>query len=166
MGRAKRLRQQVHTDGTNGMSAKTLRLTWIAAAMLAASPAMGLQPLEALIAAAREQNPDAQRARANLAEQNAQADVSPGRHFPGYRSRQATCAGAGIGRYADLAVASDSDLFDPIWAHAVPITDFAQQEPDEDQPPSRRMASFHFTVTNQGEVQTGVALRTRERNAD
>ena len=83
MGRAKRLRQQVHTDGTNGMSAKTLRLTWIAAAILAASPAMGLQPLEAFIAAAREQNPDAQRARANLAEQNAQADVSLGRQLPG-----------------------------------------------------------------------------------
>src|SRR5258707_7042011 len=83
MDRAKRLRQQVHTDGTNGMSAKTLRLTWIAAAMLAASPAMGLQPLEAFIAAAREQNPDAQRARANLAEQNAQADVSLGRQLPG-----------------------------------------------------------------------------------
>jgi hypothetical protein len=65
------------------MSAKTLRLTWIAAAMLAASPAMGLQPLEAFIAAAREQNPDAQRARANLAEQNAQADVSLGRQLPG-----------------------------------------------------------------------------------
>src|SRR5258708_9920662 len=63
--------------------AATLKLPWIAAALLAGSPAMGLQPLEAFIAAAREQNPDAQRADANLAEQSAQADVSLGRQLPG-----------------------------------------------------------------------------------
>jgi outer membrane protein TolC len=66
-----------------------LELPWIASALLAASPAMALQPLEVFIAAAHEQNPDAQRARANLAEQNAQADVALGRQLPGV-SVQAT----------------------------------------------------------------------------
>jgi outer membrane protein TolC len=60
-----------------------LELPWIAAALLAAPPAMALQPLEVFIAAAHEQNPDAQRARANLAEQKAQADVALGRQLPG-----------------------------------------------------------------------------------
>jgi outer membrane protein TolC len=60
-----------------------LELPWIASALLAASPAMALQPLEVFIAAAHERNPDAQRARANLAEQNAQADVALGRQLPG-----------------------------------------------------------------------------------
>jgi outer membrane protein TolC len=58
-------------------------LPWIAAALLAASPAMALQPLEVFIAAAHERNPDAQQARANLAEQNANADYSLGRQLPG-----------------------------------------------------------------------------------
>jgi outer membrane protein TolC len=72
------------------MRVKLLQLQpWIAA-LLASSPAMGLQPLEVFIAAAREQNPDAQRARANLAEQSAQADVALGKRFPGFRSRQTT----------------------------------------------------------------------------
>ncbi len=35
-----------------------LKLPWIAAASLAASPAMALQPLEVFIAAAHERNPD------------------------------------------------------------------------------------------------------------
>jgi outer membrane protein TolC len=66
------------------MRVKLLQLQpWIAAALLASSPAMGLQPLEVFIAAAREQNPDAQRARANLAEQSAQADVALGKQLPG-----------------------------------------------------------------------------------
>ena len=66
------------------MTEKLLQLQpWIAAALLASSPAMGLQPLEVFIAAAREQNPDAQRARANLAEQSAQADVALGKQLPG-----------------------------------------------------------------------------------
>ncbi len=64
-----------------------LELPWIASALLAASPAMALQPLEVFIAAAHEQNPDAQRARANLAEQNAQADYSLGRQLPGVSIR-------------------------------------------------------------------------------
>src|ERR1700737_5538629 len=59
-------------------------LPWISAAvLLAASPAVALQPLDVFIAAARERNPDAQQARANLAEQNAQADASLGQHLPG-----------------------------------------------------------------------------------
>ncbi len=60
-----------------------LKLPWIAAASLAASPAMALQPLEVFIAAAHERNPDAQQARANLDEQNANADYSLGRQLPG-----------------------------------------------------------------------------------
>ena len=62
---------------------KKLELPWIAAASLAASPAMALQPLEVFIAAAHERNPDAQQARANLDEQNANADYSLGRQLPG-----------------------------------------------------------------------------------
>src|SRR5260370_42693377 len=63
--------------------AMPLELPWIAAVLLVASPAMALQPLDVFIAAARERNPDAQQARANLAEQNAQADFSLGRQLPG-----------------------------------------------------------------------------------
>ncbi len=66
-----------------------LKLPWIAAALLAASPAMALQPLEVFIAAARERNPDAQQARSNLAEQNALADVSLGRQLPGVSAKAA-----------------------------------------------------------------------------
>jgi len=55
----------------------------MAAVLLAAAPAMALQPLDVFIAAARERNPDAQQAQANLAEQKAQADVSLGRQLPG-----------------------------------------------------------------------------------
>ncbi len=60
-----------------------LKLPWVAAALLTASPARALQPLEVFIAAAHERNPDAQQARANLAEQNALADYSLGRQLPG-----------------------------------------------------------------------------------
>jgi len=63
--------------------ARPFGLSFIAAALLAASPAMALQPLDVFIAGAREHNPDAQQARANLAEQNAQADLSLGRQLPG-----------------------------------------------------------------------------------
>ncbi len=63
--------------------ATVLELPWIAAALLAASPAAALQPLDVFIAAARERNPDAQQARANLAEQNALADSSLGKQLPG-----------------------------------------------------------------------------------
>jgi len=57
------------------------------AALLAASPAMALQPLEVFIRAARERNPDAQQASANLAQQNAQAQVALGRQLPGVSAR-------------------------------------------------------------------------------
>src|SRR6266851_1605197 len=67
--------------------AAPLELPWVAAALLAGSPAVALQPLDVFIAAAREHNPDAQQARANLAEQNAQADVSLGRQLPGVSVR-------------------------------------------------------------------------------
>jgi len=60
-----------------------LWLPWVAAALLGGSPAAALQPLEVFIAGARERNPDAQQARANLAEQNALADSSLGTHLPG-----------------------------------------------------------------------------------
>jgi len=50
-----------------------LHVSCIAAALLVASPAHALQPLEVFLSAARERNPGAQQARANLAAQNAQA---------------------------------------------------------------------------------------------
>jgi len=34
--------------------------------------------------------------------------------------------------------AIDGNLSDPVWAQAVPITDFTQQAPDQGQPPSQR----------------------------
>lgn len=55
----------------------------MAAALLAAPPAAALQPLEVFLKAARERNPDNQQARANLAEQNANADSALGRQLPG-----------------------------------------------------------------------------------
>jgi outer membrane protein TolC len=55
----------------------------IAAAVLVASPAMALQPLEVFISAARKNNPNAQEAEANLAQQNAQADLALARQLPG-----------------------------------------------------------------------------------
>jgi outer membrane protein TolC len=67
--------------------AKLPRLPWIAAALLAASPAAALQPLEVFIRAARERNPDARKARANLAEQNAVADSALGSQLPGVSVR-------------------------------------------------------------------------------
>jgi len=59
------------------------RLSWIAAILLAASPARAIQPLEVFVAAARDRNPDADEARANLSVQRAQADVELGRQLPG-----------------------------------------------------------------------------------
>jgi outer membrane protein TolC len=55
----------------------------IPTAVLSAWPVAALQPLEVFIRAARERNPDAQQARANLAQQNALADSSLGRQLPG-----------------------------------------------------------------------------------
>src|SRR5215472_11285545 len=70
-------------------NARRPMLPWIAVPMLAASPAVALQPLDVFIAAARERNPDAQQARANLAEQNAAADFSLGKQLPGLSARGA-----------------------------------------------------------------------------
>jgi outer membrane protein TolC len=64
-----------------------LRLPWVAGVLFGGSPAAALQPLEVFIAGARERNPDAQQARANLAEQNAQAQFSLGRQLPGVSVR-------------------------------------------------------------------------------
>lgn len=61
----------------------------MAAVLLAASPASALQPLEVFLKAARERNPDAQQASANLAQQNAQALVALGRQLPGVSVRAA-----------------------------------------------------------------------------
>ena len=60
-----------------------LHVSCIAAALLVASPAHALQPLEVFLSAARERNPGAQQARANLAAQNAQALLSLGKQLPG-----------------------------------------------------------------------------------
>jgi outer membrane protein TolC len=64
-----------------------VRVPLIVFALLAASPAMALQPLEVFIKAARERNPDAQQASANLAQQNAQAEVALGTQLPGVSVR-------------------------------------------------------------------------------
>jgi outer membrane protein TolC len=61
----------------------TICLQLTAAALLAAPPATALQSLEVFLKAARERNPDAQQASANLAQQNAQALVALGRQLPG-----------------------------------------------------------------------------------
>jgi outer membrane protein TolC len=73
--------------GTTTRTATILRLSCIAAASLVASRAMALQPLEDFLAAARERNPDAQQARANLAGQDAQALVALGKQLPGVSAR-------------------------------------------------------------------------------
>jgi outer membrane protein TolC len=58
---------------------------WVAAAaaLLAASPARALQPLDAFLASARRHNADALESVANVAEARAQADVALGRLLPG-----------------------------------------------------------------------------------
>lgn len=59
------------------------RVPLVIAALLLASPATALQPLEEFIFAARTRNPDAQQALANVSVQTAQADVALGRQLPG-----------------------------------------------------------------------------------
>jgi outer membrane protein TolC len=63
------------------------RLAWMAAVLLLASPARALQPLEVFVAAARDRNPDGEKARANLTVQRAEADVALGRQLPGVTVR-------------------------------------------------------------------------------
>lgn len=59
----------------------------IAVALLAASPAVALQPLERFLASARDHSPDSLEARANLSQQGAQADAALGRVLPGVSAR-------------------------------------------------------------------------------
>ena len=60
-----------------------VRSALIAAALLATGPAIAMQPLEIFLKAARERNPEARQASANLSQQNAQALVALGRQLPG-----------------------------------------------------------------------------------
>ncbi|HEX9507614.1 MAG TPA: TolC family protein, partial [Myxococcales bacterium] len=60
----------------------------LAAAVLATPfAALALQPLEAFIQSSRQHSPDNDEARANLAQQKAQADVALGRVLPGISAR-------------------------------------------------------------------------------
>jgi len=63
------------------------RLPWMAAILVAALPARAIQPLEVFVAGARDRNPDAEKARATLSVQRAQADVELGRQLPGVTVR-------------------------------------------------------------------------------
>ena len=58
-----------------------------AASILYSPPSAALQPLEAFVAGARRQNPDALEATANLSQQQAQADSSLGAVLPGVSAR-------------------------------------------------------------------------------
>src|SRR5438067_421489 len=55
--------------------------------LLYSLPSLALQPVEAFVAGARQRNPDAIEARANLAQQQAQADSTLGRVLPGISAR-------------------------------------------------------------------------------
>ena len=57
------------------------------AGLLAAGPALALQPLEVFVAASAQHNPDALESQANLEQQRAQADLSLGRVLPGLTAR-------------------------------------------------------------------------------
>src|SRR3989442_7174411 len=50
-------------------------------------PSLALQPVEAFVAGARQRNPDELEARANLSQQEAQADSTLGRVLPGVGAR-------------------------------------------------------------------------------
>jgi outer membrane protein TolC len=87
------------------MRARSLIL--VAPLLLLASPAKAIQPLEVFVAAARDENPDADRARANLSVQRAQADGELGKLLPGVtvrggydRNQYATSLELGGRRYA------------------------------------------------------------------
>ena len=69
---------------------KLYRCVWISLVPLALSvpfQAEALQPLEAFIGSARQRSPDNAEARANFAQQQAQADVALGRVLPGVSAR-------------------------------------------------------------------------------
>jgi outer membrane protein TolC len=55
--------------------------------LLYSLPSLALQPVQAFAAGARQHNPDTQEARANLAQQQAQADSTLGRVLPGISAR-------------------------------------------------------------------------------
>src|SRR5262249_44265044 len=59
----------------------------IAAASLLASPALAIQPLETFLSAARDRNPDAKQASAELDQQKADALTALGRQLPGVSVR-------------------------------------------------------------------------------
>jgi outer membrane protein TolC len=105
-----------------------MKFAWTAAIVLAACPAMALQPLEVFLAAARERNPDAQEARANVAQQEARADLSLGRQLPGIS------VGGSYDRNqhgVDLSLAGRSLVIQPVnvWSAVasldVPLIDLA-----------------------------------------
>ena len=54
---------------------------------LCSLPSLALQPVEEFVAGARKRNPDELEARANLAQQQAQADSALGRVLPGVTAR-------------------------------------------------------------------------------
>src|SRR5712692_5651097 len=67
-------------------------------------PSLALQPVETFIAGARQRNPDALEARANLSQQEAQADSALGRVLPGVTAR---------GSYTRNQYGSQIDLAQP-----------------------------------------------------
>jgi outer membrane protein TolC len=67
--------------------ASCLSISLAAAALATPFPALALQPLEAFIQSSRQHSPDNDEARANLAQQKAQADVALGRVLPGLSAR-------------------------------------------------------------------------------
>jgi outer membrane protein TolC len=69
------------------MGAPPMVIVFLLLAVLCPLPAFALQPLEVFVASARERNPDALEAKANLAQQSAQADAALGRVLPGISTR-------------------------------------------------------------------------------
>src|SRR5260370_39461523 len=82
-----RCRRPTRSKMRQNSSAAALGMLVIVTAVIAAAPAIALQPLDAFIAAARERNPDALEARANLAQPDAQADAAPGGRLPRISAR-------------------------------------------------------------------------------
>src|SRR5437868_13161092 len=76
----------------------------VALLVLYPRPSQALQPVEIFLAGARQQNPDELEARANLAQQEAQADSTLGRVLPGIAAR---------GSYTRNQYSSEIDLAAP-----------------------------------------------------
>jgi len=66
---------------------RTAAVLCITAASLLTSPALGMQPLEVFLSAARDHNPDAKQASAELDQQKADALTALGRQLPGVSIR-------------------------------------------------------------------------------